>query len=354
MAIDTSEFIHTVKTNLKANEDYTRFYYNFKHLNKKHRAIIDYTGKSWSKRDRIRYAEAELLEAKENAHRRIDTSITVDGLVKKYLDTLPEGKYKKERSSYYDRKVKRLIGKRAAIDVLADDIQQIVNSLIKKGDSPSTVKQTKEVLSPAFEIGIANKVLTNNPCLHVKITIPEQKKIVVDALERLKECQQAINEEFASDPFYRAFYLFALHGRRMSEIRNLRAEDVQLEKSYYVLRKTKSNQEQKYHLPDSIKECLVLFMERSGYVFESKMEKSKGQPIGNPKKQTIKLKKRLGDWFSLHTLRNVLVSAMAEEGTSPTRLSGALGHKDATTVNKYLTMAYLTGSKEASDLIGRI
>lgn len=64
------------------------------------------------------------------------------------------------------------------------------------------------------------------------------------------------------------------------------------------------------------------------------------------------MKIRLGDpKFGVHYLRNVMVSAMAEQGLESMHLSGALGHNDPNTIKKYLTMNYLKSSEKASEVI---
>ena len=53
----------------------------------------------------------------------------------------------------------------------------------------------------------------------------------------------------------------------------------------------------------------------------------------------------------MHYTRNVMVSAMAEQGIDDIYMSGTLGHNNPNTITKYLTMNYLQGSKIASDMI---
>ncbi|MDD2699584.1 MAG: hypothetical protein PHF17_12420, partial [Arcobacteraceae bacterium] len=73
----------------------------------------------------------------------------------------------------------------------------------------------------------------------------------------------------------------------------------------------------------------------------------------NVEKQTSKIKEYLPN-FTLHRLRNVIVSAMAEQGISATLMSAALGHNNTNTLSKYLTLGYIQGSKQAADLIENI
>ncbi len=349
MAIDPNEYPNFIKPNLRANKKYDKFYYRFTYEKKTYKCVIDYTNKSWNKRDRIKNAEAELAKAKQEAENMIDINATVNDIVELYFETLKDGTYKKNRKSYYDRKIAKILGNKKAKTVLPMHIQKIINDNIKNGDSPGTAKQTVEVLSPAFKIARANRIVSHNPCEDVKIKMPKSKKIVVNATKRLTSIYQAIIKLYHSDPYYRAFFLLSLQGRRKGEILNLRWEHISFEYDYYFLDHTKNDEEQKVFLPPNVKEALLEFRKEHGWVFESPV--IKGQRLSDAKKQTAKLKKELGDWFTMHYTRNVMVSAMAEQGIDAIYMSGALGHNDPNTITKYLTMNYLQGSKIASDMI---
>lgn len=349
MAIKLSEYPNQVKNNLKANKQYDKFYYRFTYDKKTYKGVIDYSKKSWNKRDRIKYAEAELLKAKEEAENMIDADSTISDIVELYFETLKDGTYKDNRKSYYERKVKKILGNKKAKSVLPMHIQKLVNNNISSGDSPRTAKQAIEVLSPAFNIARANRIVSHNPCLDVKIKLPKSRKIVVNATNRLTNIYQAIMKLYIDDAFYRAFFLLALQGRRKSEIINLRWEHISFEYDYYFLSDTKNDEEQKVFLPPNVKEALLQFKKNTGWVFESPINPK--QRLSDAKRQTAKLKNELGDWFTMHYTRNVMVSAMAEQGVDAIYMSGALGHNDPNTITKYLTMNYLHGSKIASDMI---
>ena len=349
MAINTKDYPNIIKPNLKANSKYDIFYYRFRYDKKAYYGIIDYSNKSWNKRDRIKYAETALLKAKEEAAKEIDTDATVDDIVELYYETLKDGAYKTSRKSYFERRVKKRLGKKKAKDILPMHIQKVINDNIKNGDSPRTAKQAIEVLSPAFNIARANRIVDYNPCLDVKITLPKAKKIVVNATQRLTEIYKAIMNLYNDDPYYRAFFLLALQGRRKGEIINLRWEDISFEYDYYFLSETKNDEEQKVFLPPNVKEALSMFQQKQGWVFESPI--NRGERLSDAKRQTAKLKKVLGEWFTMHYTRNVMVSAMAEQGVDAIYMSGALGHNDPNTITKYLTMNYMQGSKIASDMI---
>ncbi len=348
MAINPKDYPNIVRANLKANSDYTKFFYLFKFNSKQHKGIIDVSDKQWGKRDRIKYAEMQFLEAKDKVENDINSDATVTAMVQRYLDTLPEGTYKRDRQSYYERKVKPTLGSKKIASIMPHHIQTLIDNLIKDGASPRTAKQAIEILSPALRIARANRIMFHNPCEDVKITLPKTKKVVSDATTQLKLIYDAIMKLYADDPFYRAFFLLALQGRRRGEIMNLQAEDVVLEHDYYIIRNTKNGEEQKIFLPQNVKEAMIEFLPERGYAFASRVT---GGKLVYVHKQVQKIKKEIGDWFSLHYTRNVIVSAMAEQGVDAIYMSGALGHNDPNTITKYLTMNYLLGSKIASNMI---
>ncbi|MFA6608916.1 MAG: site-specific integrase [Candidatus Paceibacterota bacterium] len=345
------QFNNLVMQNLKANDSYDRFWYRFEFEKKQHRGIIDLSNKDLSKRDRLMVAKKEFLSIKEKVEQGISSDATVNYMVDKYLSTLDEGEYKRDRKSFYDRNVKTKLGNKKISSIMPDHIQSLVDALIKSGYAARTAKQAIEILSPAFRIARANRIMYHNPCEDVKIKYTKTKKIVANASERLKIAYNHIMERYEKDPFFRAFFLLAIQGRRRGEIINLRVEDVDLAHDMYILRDTKNGEEQKIFLPPNVKIALMEFMPKKGYVFTSPRT---GGKITGGYKQVLMIRKSIGDWFSLHYLRNIMVSAMAENGVDAIHMSGALGHNDATTINKYLTMNYMKGSRIASNMMDDI
>jgi integrase len=279
-------------------------------------------------------------------------NISLDDFMIEYFHHQPDTNYVKIRKSHYDRYISPSCGKKKVIEIRQSHIRDAIKSQEEKGLAPRTVKQTLEVLAPAFKNAIANRLISFNPLEGIKIKLPKTKKMVTDASELLVRINKAIHDEFKEDPFYLALFLFALQGRRKGEILTLKWEDVSLKENYYILRNTKNNEEQKIFLPEIIKENLSKIPKIGDWVFTSGVTKNHLVDI---RRSTNKLKKRLGDEnFGIHYLRNVIVSAMAEQGFDRIHLSGALGHNDPNTIKKYLTMNYLKSSEMASSVIDGI
>ncbi|MDQ7067782.1 MAG: tyrosine-type recombinase/integrase [Sulfurimonas sp.] len=354
MAIDRKEYPVKIETGLWSNKKYTVFLYRFTYERKEHSGLIDLHDKvAWGKKDKLVYARSKLIQIKlDKKDRVLQDGISLDKYMEKHFEHQPDTPYTKIRKSHYNRYVKPICGMKKLVDVRQLHIRNCIKSQEKKGLAPRTIKQTLEVLAPAFKSAIANRVISFNPLDGIKIKLPKTKKIVSHASLELSKIHKAIYSQFGSDPFYLALFLFALQGRRKGEILTLKWEDVDMDNEYYVLRDTKNNEEQKIFLPAIIKENLVLIPRVSEWVFTSRIT---GSHLVDIRKAVGKLKTALDDEdFGIHYLRNVLVSAMAEQGFDSIHLSGALGHNDPNTIKKYLTMNYLKSSEMASGVIGGI
>lgn len=356
MAIDTKLYTNKVKQNLWADKNHKVFFYNFVINTKRHRGLIDLTDKvAWNKKDRISYAEAELIKIKLKRKGNIyDDKMKLNDYMDRHFEHHEDGSWKKDKLGFYNYNIRNsTLGRKPISDIRPLDIKEAMAVLKSRGLKPGTVYRLLEVLRPAFREAIENRLMDFDPTANIKVKIPATKKIVVNATDEFKKIYEAINNEFFHDPFYKCFFYFGLQGRRRSEIMKLKWEDIDLENNYYILRHTKNNEEQKIFLSQDIKDLLLMFKEDTNeYVFTSRYT---GTHINSIQHQVDKLKARLyNPKFSLHYLRNVVVSAMAEQGLESIYLSGALGHNDPNTIKKYLTMNYLKSSEMASNVISGI
>ncbi|MDT8339317.1 MAG: site-specific integrase [Sulfurimonas sp.] len=354
MAIDRSCYPHKVDVGLWADNLFMVFLYRFNYDKKEYSGLIDFSSKrNWSKKDKISQAKSEMSSIKNKKKDSVQNEdIILDAFMIEYFSHLKQTKYVKIRRSHYERYIAPFCGKKKVVDIRQLHIRESIKFQEESGLAPRTVKQTLEVLAPAFKNAIANRLIAFNPLDGIKIKLPKTKKIVSSATQKLKEIHDAIYAVYGTDPFYLSLYLFALQGRRRGEILSLRWEDIVLEYNYYILRNTKNNEEQKIFLPQVIKEQLLQIPRVNGWVFASRIS---GEHLVDIRKATNKIKRYLNDEsFGIHYLRNVMVSAMAEQGFDSIHLSGALGHNDPNTIKKYLTMNYLKSSEMASGVIDGI
>ena len=365
MAICENDFTHKIDTGVKSSKDYKRFLYRFKIGDKSYRKVFDYSDKNWDKKTRVSKAKADSFKYKEEKKHGttesiISEDIKVNMFVEQYFRTMEVStsysgdKWRGEIKSYYKRYISKEIGTMQVKDVRQLHIKNIILKVHNIGLSARSQKTTLEILNPIFKSAIANRVILYNPCDGITVTRPKTKKKVQNPSILLKEIYNAIVTIFKDDMYFQALFLFALQGRRKSEILTLKWENIDFDNNQYTLPITKNGEEQTFMLPDSIA-LLLLGLQSNNqiYVFESPIDSSKH--IQNIKAQTNKLKKALNNpQFGVHYLRNVVVSAMAEQGVNTTYLSGALGHSNLNTMQKYLSVPYTKGSEVANKTIENI
>ncbi|HQS72786.1 MAG TPA: tyrosine-type recombinase/integrase [Sulfurovum sp.] len=378
MAIDLQDFKATKYPNLyksiKAHEKN-----GFKYLlwakidNKLHKKIIGYSKKD-NLTDRSANLKADMEKTNIEAGYTSTNKINLDKLFDLYFETLDTSKQWTHKKKYIynhyigtsknddgsQKKItrkpteeeqrsqkifdKNKIGHRKIDSIREMDIQKILNELAKQGLSPRTRKSVMEVLNPLFRFATINKYLRDNPTIGITVKVPSQKKIVTNATDTFKRVYAGINAYYHDNPYYRALFLFGFTGRRKSEILNLKWENIDFTHNYYWIEDTKTDDQQKYQLPLYLIESLQEIKDdRKGLVFKSPIT---GKKIINIDRQMRQLKKFLAiDNLSMHYMRNILVSTLAEQQVEAITLSGILGHKDANTINKYLSINHYKSSQ---------
>ena len=387
MAINLQDFKQTKYPNLyKSIQPHDK--HGFKYLlwakveGKLHKKILGY-----SKRDNLTDRSANLKADKEKSSIEagfISTNkISLDKLFELYFETLDTSKQWTHKKKYiYNHYVgtskddsstpkkitrkpteeeqkrqrlfdKKKIGKKKLDNIREMDIQSILNELAKQGLSPRTRKSVMEVLNPLFKFATSNKYLRDNPTLGITVKVPSQKKIVTNATELFKKVYAGINAYYHDNPYYRALFLFGFTGRRKSEILNLKWENIDFTHNYYWIEDTKTDDQQKYQLPHYLIEPLQAIKDdRRGLVFKSPIT---GKKIINIDRQMRQLKKFLDlETLTMHYMRNILVSTLAEQGIEAITLSGILGHKDPNTITKYLSINHHKSSQIGLSKVGDI
>ncbi|MCT7466494.1 site-specific integrase [Aliarcobacter cryaerophilus] len=357
MAINRNDFPNKIESvsGLKASKNYDKFFYRFKIEGKTFYTTFDYTNKNWDKKTRETKAMAEALEYRDNKkdpQSHLDDEIKVDNFLKLHFEQIKETTWKTTKIRHYNNYLKNDLGKKKIKDIKQMHIKNCIKKQEELGLSGRTVKTTLEILNPLFKEAIANRLITFNPCDGITVKRPKTKKIVTNPREYIINIYNVINEVFKDNPFYKSLFLFYLQGRRKSEPLKLKWKNIDFNNDSYTCEIVKNGETQTFYLPENIKEELLKFKSNipDDYVYEANI---KGQPIKDFRKQILKIQNII-EGFTLHFLRNVVVTMMAEEGINSTFMSSALGHNNINTLRKYLTMPYAKGSKVASDVINLV
>jgi len=356
MAIDLKEFKQTKYPNLwKSKKEIQKKGYKYlmwaKIDGKLYKKILGYSSKDKLTDYQASNKLEKLLDDIREGYAPV--KINLDKLHDLYFEAEKDTDWNTKKKSYYQLYIKKPLGKKAIESIKEMHIKRIITSMDKQNLKPRTQKAVLEVLKPMFEMATKNKMLKENPANDINITIPSQKKIVVGATELFKKVFTGINAYYRDDPFYRALFLFGFTGRRKAEILNLKWENIDFNNNYYWIEDTKNNDKQKYELPLYLIEPLQNIKDdKKGLVFKSHVT---GKKIINTDRQMRQLKKFLAmDNLTLHYMRNILVSALAEKETEAITLSGILGHKDPNTITKYLSINHHSSSKKGLEKVDSI
>lgn len=368
MAVNRKQFTKKIEPGLKANDNYNRFYLNFKLNGKSKQKVLDYSNKQWDKRTRISNAKTQLLLEKnkeENQGINFNENSTLNTIAEIYFDlACDKTNWTKNRQATYNLYCKNGIGKKKIKLIRQVDIDSLrkfmehngYSKQNKDGCSPRSIKKVLlQILKPILNYAYENKVITEIPT----IKAPRQqknKKLVTNATEKFTKLYEAITHLYHDDPFYKALFLFALYGRRWNEIRTLHWSEIDFINHRYTIlaQHNKLGIDQTYDLPQLILEVLKQIpSNKNGLIFAS--PKTQNQ-LYTPKRQLEKIKKFTGiSELTMHYFRHILVSAMGEHGIANTILSASLGHTNLDTVNQfYLTVNHQKASKTANDEIEKL
>ncbi len=380
MAINANDYIQTKEKNIKQHKkDKRLFLFDFRVDGKRHRKHFKVKATNHSPRDNLKEARLKLDSIKEDMLNGYTLNrLRLDDLFVTYMDTQPQTDWTHKKKHIYDLYIgdsglsnitkeptADLIAKRQAYnadkighryidEIKPMHIQKIISKMANTHNlSPRSQKSIIEVLSPLFDYAIRNKMSKENPTEFIKIKIPSQKKIVTNATELFKRVYLGINDYYKDEPFFKALFLFGFTGRRKSEILNLKWENLDLGGDYYWIEDTKNGEKQRYPLPAMVKVALLEIKDtHKGLVFKSPIT---GKAIVNIDRQMRKLREHIGiDTLTLHYMRNILVSALAEQSTEAVTLSGILGHKDINTINKYLSNSTMKSGLKGLETIDNI
>lgn len=308
----------------------------------------------WGRRDYIKEAKRLFLEYEDGQSSGVDENITVAGLYEAYSATMPDTRWKKEQSYTFRKHIEPNIGKKKIVNINRSNIDAIIKSMRDEGAKPRTQKLILNILSPMFKYAIQNGIVKDDPTKFITIKLPKTKKPVVDATGTFRKLWSAISDLYSNDHYYFALFKFLIiHGRRKSEVLKMRWENIDMKNMLYTIEATKSGEDQTYALPDIIADDLRKIPRgQSGYVFESPLT---GTHLHHFRGQVDKVREKSGvKEFTPHYARNVLVSMLAEQGVNAIFLSGTLGHTDANTINKYLSMPRKEASRATGEIIDTI
>jgi integrase len=236
-------------------------------------------------------------------------------------------------SSRIKGQIKPKIGKLRVASITSEQIEDFIRSL-----SIGSQARTIGLLGAIFSYAVKRKMRPDNPCRGIEK--PKETK----KMRRLSEAEYAqlgaaLNGGVVSD----IFLLLAVTGFRSSEAKNLRWEELDLERSIATLGDTKTGVSVRPLSSAAIDIIKRQKQNGSPYVFDH----GRGKPIDALRHQWLKL--GISAEVTPHTLRHSFASLAADLGLPDHTIARLLGHSQSSITSRYIHME--KALIEASDIV---
>ena len=225
-------------------------------------------------------------------------------------------------------------------EITSNNLQVYVNSLLKH-KRPSTVEKIASVIKKFYQYLQDNDLYRYNAASSLQLPKYDNKKYFSISKQDVKKIITYINN--LESLKYQTLYYILLHGRRISEVINLKWSDIDLNKKFYNLHyyQTKTRKNQQYYLEDFQIAALQKLKElniNTTYVFENNKTK---KPITYTSFFRIHNKLRsdlnMPD-LNIHAIRHLVAFLIVNNGYSLEITAKVLGHQSISSTSRYAVL----------------
>ncbi len=240
--------------------------------------------------------------------------------------------------------------------IKADDIEDYINSMRRRGLKDSTVKGYYLKISSIFGFLYDRHLIGDNPCVFIKTpkeTVKLKKPLSEQEVERIRMACEGIKDTIKRNRDLALFNFMLDSGARVSEVARIKIGDVDFnEKSIVIL--GKGNKEREITFTDRTCVRLQEYLhsrndieftkEGMVYNYEAPLFAKIRAPYSSLTKSGIEEEMRiLGNMSGVyrlhpHLLRATFATNLAEGGTPINVIAELLGHANLHTINRYVLL----------------
>ncbi|WP_294965959.1 site-specific integrase [Sulfurimonas sp.] len=267
-----------------------------------------------------------------------------DDYIKYKSTTLsPENIYTSKKS--FSKWIKPDIGHMEVKSIMTSDIQNIVNSILRKGLKPRTAQTIKQILRPLYNHAIDIGICEVNPAIKVNIPVFDN---TVD-FQLTEEKRTKLFEEIKKyEPLkYRGIMLFLYTGRRLNEVLTLQWNSIDLDHNVYTIEAeyNKIRRRQDYRLSVILRDFFVEYgIFKSGYIFPG--EKTAHITSSTFRRHWKKIIKNAGiEQMRIHDTRHAIGNYLVNNGATLEGVGKLLGHSGIGVTKRYAKPSVETADK---------
>jgi len=236
----------------------------------------------------------------------------------------------------YGKWIKPKLGKKVLTSVTANDLQSIVNSMLKKGMAPRTTQSIKQIMRPLFKYYADKGIISGNPAALIKI--PKFDNTVQLSLteEEIASLYKAIRN-YPIEPF-NTLFMWLAEGRRLNELLSLEWQQIDFPNNRYSIVSTnnKAGISMRYGLRDNIVTSLKSFNKDSPFVFHALTNSSKKMSKETVRGHWAKLLKSANiEHLRIHDLRHIIGSDLVSNNFTLEEIAQVLGHTSTSVTKRY-------------------
>jgi integrase len=270
-----------------------------------------------------------------------ERKITLDEAMSEYLN-FKRSSLKPRTYEYYEQTYKKWIkpklGKRVLKTITTNDLQSIINNMLKISVAPRTAHSIKQITRPLFKYFTDKAVTKGNPASLLQLPKYDNTVQLSITQEEIKSLYKAI-KEYPIEPF-RTLFMWLSEGRRLNELLSLEWEMIDFEDKHYTIKsdKNKAGISMRYRLRESIVSNLAELkkLNKSIYIFHAMNDNTK--PMS---KETVR-----GHWkrllnnaeikhLRIHDLRHILGSELVSNDYTLEEIAQVLGHTSTSVTKRY-------------------
>ncbi len=236
----------------------------------------------------------------------------------------------------YGKWIKPKLGKKVLTNVTANDLQAIVNSMLKQGMAPRTTQSIKQIMRPLFKYYANKGVINGNPAALIQIPKFDNTVQLTLTDEEIASLYRAI-KNYPIEPF-NTLFIWLAEGRRLNELLSLEWKQIDFSNKRYsiVSANNKAGVGMQYGLRDNIMVALKSFNKDSPFVFHALTNSVKKMSKETVRGHWAKLLKSAEiEHLRIHDLRHIIGSDLVSNNHTLEEIAQVLGHTSTSVTKRY-------------------